>query len=219
MDEPRAIDMEGFGDRLREAISPEKPTAFAERINVASPTLFKYLKPPRNFSPSLEIVARIAAGAGCSIDYLATGRGEAPAPDTGLVKIPRYNVSLAAGAGKWNEGRVKIEDVPFTRGFILERLGRSSALGLSVLEARGDSMEPTIHDRAHVLVDELDTTLYDDIFAFLLDGEARIKRFQRQTSGLAIISDNSAYPVETISHEELSRVQVLGRALWVSQRL
>lgn len=213
------IDMTGFGVRLREAISPEKPTAFANRIGVAQPTLFKYLKPPPNFSPSLEIVARIAAGAGTSIDYLATGVGEAPSQEDTLVRIPRYAATLAAGAGSWNEGRRKIEDIPFTRSFMAEQLGRSSAAKLSIVEARGDSMAPTFHDGAMLMIDEGETDLIDDILAFTLDGEARVKRFRRTTSGVLIISDNPAYPPEAVEARDLKRIAIIGRLKWVAQTI
>jgi phage repressor protein C with HTH and peptisase S24 domain len=219
MSDERMIDMDGFGARLREAIAPEKPTAFAARAGVAEPTLFKYLKPPMNFSPSVEIMARIAQAAGSSIDYLVTGRGEPPQPDAEVIKIPRYDVQLAAGAGSWNEGRKLIEEMPFTRAFIQRKLGRPSTLGLSVVEGRGDSMFPTIHDGALVIVDENERSLIDGVFAFLLDTEARLKRFRRLTSGLMIISDNPAYPPETVEGEDLKRVQLIGRVKWVGQLL
>jgi len=217
MDDDRLIDMEGFGQRLRDAIFPEKPTAFANRIGVNQPTLFKYLKPPPNFSPSLEIIARIAKGAGCSIDYLATGRGDAPQVDDEVVKIPRYDVALAAGAGSWNERKRKLDDIPFTRAFLLNRLFRTSTKGLAVVTAKGDSMERTIMDGALVLIDEDDRSLVDGVMAFVLDGEARIKRFRKTIHGVQILSDNPAYPPELVENSDLDRIQVIGRAKWVGQ--
>ena len=213
------IDMAGFGNRLREAIAPEKPTHFAERIGVAQPTLFKYLKAPPNFSPSLEIVARIAAGAGTTIDYLATGKGDAPSSDEDLIRIPRYAATLAAGAGSWNDGRQKIEEIPFTRTFMLQNFQRSSASKLSIVEARGDSMSPTFGDGALLMIDEAETDLIDDVLAFTLDGEARVKRFRRLTSGVMIISDNPAYPPETVEGRDLKRITIIGRLRWVGQTL
>ncbi|MGZ8363166.1 MAG: S24 family peptidase [Caulobacteraceae bacterium] len=219
MGEFYALDMEGFGARLREAIAPEKPTTFAARIGVAQPTLFKYLKPPQNFSPSLDIITKIALGAGVTIDWLAMGRGDGPADQEGFVKIPRFNAQLAAGAGSWNDGRQRLDDIPFTRSFLSKRLGRASSAGLAILEARGDSMEPTIADGALVMIDENDTRLIDGVFAFLLEGDARIKRFRKLTEGVQIISDNPAYPVETITGKDQRKLQILGRTLWVGQLL
>ena len=35
-----------------------------------------------------------------------------------MVRIPRYDVQLAAGAGAWNEGKRHLEDVPLTVTFL-----------------------------------------------------------------------------------------------------
>ncbi len=167
--------------------------------------------------PRLDIVAKVASGAGVTIDWLVWGRGEGPNPE--LARLPRYDVSLAAGAGAWNEARRKIEDMPFTAGFMRSQLRRGSPAGLSVLECRGDSMAPTIQDRALIVVDESDTRLIDDVFAFVMDDVARIKRFRRLTGGLQIISDNPAYPPEELRDAQLKKLQIIGRAIWVGQAI
>ena len=80
-------------------------------------------------------------------------------------------------------------------------------------------MFPTIADGAMVLVDETMTRITDGIFAFVLDGDARLKRFRRSVSGLTIISDNPAYPAEEIDTSQLSALQIIGQVRWVSQVL
>lgn len=213
------FDYEGFGKRLAEAIFPEKITAFAARVGVSQGIVSKYLKAGGSAGPRLDIVAKMAAGAGCSIDWLVSGRGEGPDADTGFVKVPRYDATLAAGAGKWNEGRRRLDDMPFTSAFIRKRLNRTATNGLAVLEARGDSMEPGIKDGALLLIDEGDTRIIDGIFAFVLDGDARVKRFRKLTDGLMLLSDNPAYPPETVAVQDQERLQVIGRVLWVGQTL
>lgn len=165
----------------------------------------------------LEIVARIAAGAGVSIDYLATGVGDGGPKGDDWVKIPRFAATLAAGAGSWNDGRQKIEEIPFTRDFLLKKLQRSSAAGLSIVEGRGDSMLPTFGDGALLMIDEMETAIIDDILAFTLDGEARVKRFRRLTNGVMILSDNPAYPPETVAGRDLKRIEIIGRLRWFGQ--
>jgi transcriptional regulator with XRE-family HTH domain len=212
------FDYEGFARRLGEAMFPEKVTAFATRTGVPQGTLSKYLK-GAGVGPRLDIVAAVAKGAGVTLDWLVWGRGEGPGANAGLVRIPRYDATLAAGCGSWNEGRRKIEDMPFTAEFVQSMIGRRSTAGLSVLEGRGDSMFPTIQDRGLIIVDEHDKRLSDDIFAFVLAGDARIKRFRRLTSGLQIISDNPRYGMEELRDDEVDGLQVIGRALLVIQPL
>jgi transcriptional regulator with XRE-family HTH domain len=213
------FDFEGFSRRLAEAMAPEKVTAFAARVGVPQGTVSKYLRAGGSAGPRIDIVAKLADGLGCSIDWLVSGRGDGPDTESLFVKIPRYDATLAAGAGSWNEGRRKLDDIPFTREFLLKKLNRSSTAGLAVLESRGDSMVPTIMDGALMLVDEMDTRVTDGVFAFVLDEDARVKRLRKLTDGLSLISDNPAYPPETLIGDEQSRVQVIGKILLVSQLL
>lgn len=211
------FDYVGFGKRLAEAIYPEKITTFAARTGVAQPTLSKYLR-GGGTAPRLDISAHLARATGVTLEWLVWGEGDGP-QGTDFVRVPRYAVELAAGNGRWNEHRQWVEDVPFTGQFMRKVLNRSSAAGLSVLEARGDSMFPTIQDGALVLVDEHQQRVTDGLFAFVLDGDARLKRFRRSISGLSVISDNPAYPVEELDASQLNKIQIIGQVLWVSQAL
>lgn len=219
MDEHTHIEFDyaAFGRRLAEAIFPEKPTTFAMRTGVAQPTLSKYLK-GQGTAPRLDISAHLARSAGVTLEWLVWGEGDAP-QGADFVRVPRYAVELAAGDGRWNEGRQWVEDVPFTQSFLRNTLNRSSAAGLSLVQARGDSMFPTIQDGASVLVDEHQKRVTDGIFAFVWGGDARLKRFRMSMTGLTIISDNPTYPAEEIDTSQLSALQIIGQVLWVSQAL
>jgi len=213
------FDYAGFGMRLAEAMSPEKPTAFAQRIGVPQNTVSKYVRGAGSAGPRLDIVAKMADGLGCSIDWLVWGRGQGPEAEKSFIRIPRFDATLAAGAGSWNDGRRHLDDIPFTAEFLRKRLNRTSTMGLSVLTAAGDSMAPTIADGALLLVDEDDKHLTDAVFAFVLDGDARVKRFRRTLSGITLVSDNPDYPAETVSGDDLAKLQIIGKVLWGAQLL
>jgi hypothetical protein len=210
------FDAHGFADRLAEAMAPEKVTAFAARIGVPQPTISKYLKAGAG-APRLDIAARCAEGVGTSLDWLVWGRGDGPDLDAGMIRVPRYDVSLAAGAGAWNEGKRRLDDIPFTSAFFRKRFNRPTGSGFAVLEARGDSMEPSIADGDLLLIDETDTRLYDGVFGFVLDGEARVKRFRRLIDGVSIISDNPIYPTEELTGDRVRDLQIIGRVRWVGK--
>lgn len=213
------FDYAGFGARLAEAMSPEKPTAFAQRIGVPQNTVSKYVRGAGSAGPRLDIVAKMADGLGCSIDWLVWGRGQGPEADKSFIRIPRFDATLAAGAGSWNDGRRHLDDIPFTAEFLRKRLNRTSTMGLSVLTAAGDSMAPTIADGALLLVDEDDKHLTDAVFAFVLDGDARVKRFRRTLTGITLVSDNPDYPAESVSGDDLAKLQIIGKVLWGAQLL
>lgn len=131
------FDYEGFARRAKEAIFPEKVTAFAARINMQHGTVSKVLNAGGSIAPRLDIAAKIAEGAGVTLDWLVYGRGDGPETGSAL-RIPRYDVQLAAGAGAWNEGRRHLEDIPLPAAVLEQQFGRRSSAGLTVLTARGD---------------------------------------------------------------------------------
>lgn len=212
------FDVHGFAQRAREAMFPEKITAFAQRIDVPQATISKVMGGGSVAGPRIDIAAKIAAGLGVSLDWLAFGKGDGPSGEE-VVRVPRYDVQLAAGAGSWNDGKRLIEYVPLTVKTLEQQFGRRSAGGLAFLSGRGDSMAPTIADQALVLVDESIAEAFDAVFAFVLAGEARVKRFRRLTDGLTLISDNPQYPPETVSGPEMNRLQIVGQVLGVLQRI
>ncbi len=207
------FDFEGFAARLREAMAPEKATAFASRLGLPHTTVSKYLRGAGGQGPRLDIVSRMADGLNASLDWLVWGKGEGTSGD--VIRVARYDATLAAGAGSWNEGKRRLDDIPFTPGFFQKRLNRSSGAGFAVLTATGDSMAPKIADGDLLLIDETDTRIIDGVFAFVLDGEARVKRFRKRIDGLTIISDNPAYGSEDLPADQLGRLNIIGRVRWV----
>jgi len=132
-----------------------------------------------------------------------------------LAQVPVYDVRLSAGHGALNEiAEVKLK-VPFNVDYLQKLSGSSEIRHLAMFEARGESMSPTIEDRDLVMVNLDDKKLCDDIFAFVLHGEARIKRFQVSFDGLSIISDNTTlYPAETLDMAAANDLQIIGRVIW-----
>ncbi|NBB17005.1 helix-turn-helix domain-containing protein [Caulobacter sp. SLTY] len=215
MNEPLTLpdfDYAGFGQRLAEAISPEKLTAFAQRAGVPQPTVSKYVR-GQGTAPRLDLAARLAEAADCTLEWLVWGKGDGPISDASVIRLPRYAGTLAAGAGSWNEGRQLLDYMPFTSDFLRQKLNRTSTKGLVVLEAKGDSMFPTIHDGELLVVDEDDTRIVDGILAFVLDGDARVKRFRKRMDGITLISDNPAYEPEEVAGATAEKLQIIGRPL------
>lgn len=222
MNEPTTdlnFDHEGFASRLAEAMAPERVTAFAERIGLNQPTVSKYLRGGGAAGPRLDIVARMADALSVSIDWLVWGKGDGVVGTGETIRVARYDASLAAGAGSWNDGKQRLDDIPFTAALFRKRFGRATGAGFAVLTARGDSMEPTISDGDLLLIDETETRLIDGVFGFLLDDEARVKRFRRLIDGVAIVSDNANYPVEEVRGPRVKQLTIIGRVRWVGKVL
>lgn len=137
--------------------------------------------------------------------------------DGDFMGVPRYDAHLAAGGGAFNERAKVIDYIPFTREFMANKLGRSSAEGLVVLEARGDSMEPTIGGGDLVLIDQHLTGLSDGIIAFVLDDTALVKRIRSSPDGVDVISDNHMYPPYRLEQNRLDELHVIGRVRWIGK--
>lgn len=161
----------------------------------------------------MSAASRLARVLGVSLQWLATGEGAPNADAGGFVGVPIYDVRLAAGAASFAEGAGVLGEMPFDRA-LLRLFGRMSGEELGVLEADGDSMEPTIIDGARVMVDFRDTRLREGVFAFRLEDELRIKRLRRLIDGVEILSDNTRYPAEALTGSRLEGFAVLGRAIW-----
>ena len=129
--------------------------------------------------------------------------------------IPQYSVKGSCGNGHLN-GHVEINGgLAFKRDWLI-RLGVKPEQS-AVIYACGESMSPTIGDGYVVLLDLAQTELRNGlIYAFMLDGEVRIKRFFRAVTGQwRMASDNAnktLYPDEPL--DEPLALSIIGRAVW-----
>lgn len=87
------------------------------------------------------------------------------------------------------------------------------------LVSKGDSMEPTIPDGAHVLVREQPDVENGEIAAVLVNGEteATLKRIRKQNGNVILVSDNIKYAPILITAENPARI--IGKAIRVAKNL
>ena len=129
------------------------------------------------------------------------------------VLIPMRDVSASAGPGAENGEEPVIGHMQFPEAFV-RSWGRSPAR-VEAIQARGDSMYPTIHDGQWVLIDRADRSLADGlVYGFRTPDGLRLKRFQRAIDGTAmLVSDNrDLYAVERLSPDDFSQLRIVGRA-------
>ena len=140
-----------------------------------------------------------------------------------LVILPRYDIRASAGSGTLVEQRFATEDFRVGREWLRRNLppwAPNNAV-VGILEGSGDSMEPTIRDGDLLMVvQDVDWGIVErgGIFVFSLDGDRLLlKRLHVMMSGdLQIISDNPAYPVETIPFDDIQhRIIVHGQVFFV----
>lgn len=150
--------------------------------------------------------------------YLGVGEAELggpPAPPESArgVAVPRLDVAASAGPGAIVDGEpgagAAMIDPALVRALGLR------ADTLSVIRARGDSMEPRIADGDTILVDRSDTRVgrRGAVYVLRHDGVVMVKRLVRSQGGIAIVSDNPAYP--PLDADATS--EVIGRVVWLGR--
>jgi len=188
---------------------------------------------------NLESFAKIAVAARRSLDWLvfgADGDITFPAPDRQIAQgmalpgdgdliagdfalVPRYEVRASAGGGAVVESENVIERVAYRLDWITSQ--RLDPDWLMVTQADGDSMEPTISDGDLLLVDRRASAPRSEGIYFMRLGEGLVvKRVQLTANGGAkLISDNTRYPPEVLTRDQLGELEFLGRVRWRGGRL
>jgi phage repressor protein C with HTH and peptisase S24 domain len=140
-----------------------------------------------------------------------------PERTAGPPVIRRLDVAASAGPGGIGEGERALGEMTIDAGLI-RSLGVDPA-DLSLIRAQGDSMVPTIADGDEILVDTSDrqVTSRGGIFVVRLDGVLMVKRVARDGLGLAIRSDNPAYPA--ITGAAARGAEIVGRVVWLGRAL
>lgn len=134
-----------------------------------------------------------------------------------MVAVPRYDAEAAAGPGRLvDDDRVIGEERIDPR--VAARLGVAAG-ALTMIVARGTSMEPTIHDGDALFVDTGDRRLSSrpGLFVLRLDGELLVKRVSRIGHDLRIASDNSGAP--PIAPARADRAEIVGRVVRLARTL
>lgn len=135
----------------------------------------------------------------------------------GWFSIPLLNVEASCGYGT-EAGLISIVGgIDMAPDFLRTLPGVVSPNGLHVVNAHGDSMEPTICDRAFCVVDTSQTRIMTDgIFCLMADGQLFTKRLQRNLDGsILMLSDNPRYQPQVIDKATLEQTTVIGRIVYV----
>ncbi|QDZ06555.1 LexA family transcriptional regulator [Sphingomonas panacisoli] len=162
----------------------------------------------------LDEAARARLAAFFGIDESELG---APPREAGMVAVRRIDAHAAAGPGGLVEDdRVVGEERVDPR--VAARLGVAAG-ALTMITARGQSMEPLIHDGDALFVDSGDRRLSSrpGLFVLRLDGVLLVKRVARIGFELRITSDNPATP--PIAPVRADRAEIIGRVVRLARSL
>ena len=214
-----------LGDRLKKELSGRGKSAEAARL------LKKNRNTVTNWCASGNIPARELQQLGdagiVDVGYVLTGEraggqlvvkempGQCePGRDDGgdFVSIPEYDIDVAAGNGRVVLDERPIGDWHFRRDWMVKEglVGRD----FITVNARGDSMEPSISDGDILLVDRgVKTIDRDAVYVIGLNDHLVVKRVQLLfgSDRLRLSSNNELYPPIELDAETANRLVVVGR--------
>tara|TARA_R110002020_G_scaffold47651_1_gene135552 strand:+ start:9074 stop:9763 length:690 start_codon:yes stop_codon:yes gene_type:complete len=221
MARPRKI-APGIGERLLSLVPEGQNNAdFAAEIGVADATLGNYLRGERE--PSYDFLRRLRERRGVDINWLITGEGKGAKTHavrheiSNQVTIPRYAIQASAGGGAVVLSEEVEDHFTVSRDWLARYLPKGAKVG--IIEARGDSMEPTIADGDILILNfSIDSSVVNDggVFVISVDGVLLVKRLQVTVDGHILIrSDNDLYEQEKVTREFADeRITVHAKVVW-----
>lgn len=182
-------------------------------------TLEKYAA--KTSTPSFFNAAVIASYLGISMNDLAgvetpTFGGSVAGEHGSFAFLPFYEeVEAAAGHGAAVIADAAHSVMGFARDLL--RQAGASPQHCTVIRARGDSMSPTLPEGALLVVDrsQQEIVANGSIMVVGVENDLLVKRIRRRLDGMIeLISDNPAYPPETIGHDMMQQLRVVGRVVY-----
>lgn len=134
--------------------------------------------------------------------------------------IPRVDVRAAAGDAVLIPGDEIVDWVLFRTDYLRHELGLDPR-HLTVIQAKGDSMEPTIQSGDLLLVDLSQAHDADNaIYVLNVDGRLLVKRLAFRLDGtIRVLSDNPKYEAEVVKREDAEAFRLVGRVVWSGGRV
>lgn len=136
------------------------------------------------------------------------------------VKVNRIDVKASCGNGYLNlDDPEIIETYEFTESYLRSRGLNTNGEGLVIIDAEGQSMEPTIPDKTPLLINRLENSFNElstgKVYVFLVNGSVICKRiFINLDGSLTLRSDNpdkTTYPDQIVTKDKFDEFNVIGR--------
>lgn len=152
---------------------------------------------------------------------IADEKGYVSKENNNFVELDFYDVEVSAGHGALVIQEEKDNSIVFSREFIDKELG-VNASNVFLMPVKGDSMIPTLKNKAMIMVNKIEEFSGDGIYVFRFDGQLMVKRLQFTKHGLNVVSDNAIiYPAWELTRTELKTedFEIIGEVIWSGQRM
>lgn len=189
----------------------------AKAAGLSHSLLKSYLTKTR---PGADKLAALASVLGVRLEWLATGKGQAPPRSPAetvflakdLVAVPIYPVEIGAGVPTLALAQHMEPEGHHPLSLNTARQITTQPSALVALTVRGTSMEPRIKDGWVAIIDTTRTLIRPrgGTYAIRLDDELVVKNVRWEGDSLVLASENPDFPPRVIDPPDAERVQVLG---------
>ena len=207
--------MSNIGSRLKylRKLNDYTQSELAEKIGVTKTTISQWEK-GKTAPKNTNLIALIELF-NTTYEWFRLGRAEVQKVmdvDDELINIPFYHsVYAAAGNGYDND------EEDFTYIQIKELPKLVSYKSLICIRASGDSMTPFIQNKSLLIIDTSDQVIKDGkLYVFKQDHSVRLKSFRYTKNGINVCSYNQEYKTEFYTHQDISKMDIIGRVVWYS---
>lgn len=184
----------------------------ADRLGVNQPDISRWKKGSEPKGHNMEALRSLA------VEYGVLDRDQPTAAvSENVVMVARYAVRASAGDGAVVLAEEVADWFRVGRDWLERYVPRGARTG--VIEARGDSMHPTIRD-GDILLLNFDIDRQDvangGVFVITIDGNLFVKRLQIMLDGsIQIMSDNELYDTELVDREYADeKMRVHAQVVW-----
>ena len=208
-----------FFDRVSSALGIKNLSELAAvlQVNRSSITMAR-----KNNSIPANWLLALFRSHGLNPDWLENGEDPKwlKSGDEGAVDffpVPKVQARLCAGAGSFEVGN-RIEDHYSFKTAWLQSRGLKERMVL--MDVFGNSMAPEIKDGDTVLLDQSQTNIIaGTVYAVGVEDTIMVKRIEKHPRKLVLLSDNKEYAPIFLSNEEMDRVRIIGKVLWICREL
>lgn len=208
-----------FFDRVSSALGIKNLSELATLLRVNRSSITQARK--NNSVPANWLLA-LFRSQGLNPDWLEGGDGPKwlkPYDTDGgdFFPVPKVQARLCAGAGSFEVG-TQIEDHYSFKTAWLQSKGSKDRMVL--MDVFGNSMAPEIKDGDTVLIDQSQTDVFaGTVYAVGVEDTIMVKRIEKHPRKLVLLSDNKEYAPIFLSDEEMDRVRIIGKVLWICRAL
>jgi len=188
---------------------------FADKLGINARTYASYERGERDISTA--VLLSICKVLNISSDRLL---GNDPEPKISKIPYTEEGTVLVPLIGKVAAGYCCHAEDNISEYIRTDRSSLKTGYDYFWLEVKGDSMEPELHEKDLVLVQEqseLDSECYAVVTVDNEDG--LVKQVQIDNTKITLKSINPYYPPRVFEKQDMNRIKIVGRVIEIKRRL